>query len=106
MAVLGMHDCPIHYLLHLKTFHLFFRMTFLIAEVCLLASSHQECIPHHVQHLFIREILFHEGNDRGRGCLIVFTGILFELYLVSYSKADDRFLSNGGDAGITMHENL
>ncbi|KAK3018132.1 hypothetical protein RJ639_004591 [Escallonia herrerae] len=32
--------------------------------------------------------------------------ILFELYLVSYSKADDRFLSNGGDAGITMHENL
>ncbi|KAK3021423.1 hypothetical protein RJ639_046003, partial [Escallonia herrerae] len=70
MAVLGMHNCHIHYLLHLKTFNLFFRMTFLIAE----------------------------GVTGAEAAFIVFTSILFELYLVSYSKVDDT--------GITMQENL
>ncbi|KAK3018873.1 hypothetical protein RJ639_004438 [Escallonia herrerae] len=81
-------------------------VTFLIAGICLLAGS-----VRNAYHTKYRTYLsdnppscetLRKGIFGAGAAFIVFTGIVSELYYVSYSKANDGLLSNAGDAGIRM----
>lgn len=81
-------------------------VTFFIAEVCLLAGSVRNA--YHTK--YRRNIsdnppsceTLRKGVFAAGAAFIVFTGILSELYYVSYSKANDGFLPNNRDTGIRM----
>jgi len=80
------------------------RVVFFIAEVCLLAGS--------VQNAYHTKYVSSLSNDSCRtlrkgvfgagAAFIVFTGILSELYYVSYSKASNLSPTYGGDTGVRM----
>ncbi|CDO99589.1 unnamed protein product [Coffea canephora] len=81
-------------------------LTFFIAEVCLLAGSVKNAY-----HTKYRTIVsqnppscetLRKGVFGAAAAFIVFTGVLSELYYVSYSRADDGYLPNVRDAGIRM----
>lgn len=81
-------------------------VTFFIAEACLLAGS-----VRNAKHTKYRTSLvvdppscetLRKGVFAAGAAFIVFTGILSELYYVSFSKANDGFLPTNGDGGIRM----
>ncbi|KAL3522237.1 hypothetical protein ACH5RR_015071 [Cinchona calisaya] len=81
-------------------------VTFFIAEVCLLAGS-----VRNAYHTKYRTLVsenppscetLRKGVFGAGAAFIVFTGIISELYYVSYSKTEDQYLPNGQDAGIRM----
>uniref|UniRef100_A0A5B7BCJ5 Fiber protein Fb34 n=1 Tax=Davidia involucrata TaxID=16924 RepID=A0A5B7BCJ5_DAVIN len=79
-------------------------VAFLIAEVCLLAGS-----VRNAYHTKYRTIVSNPSCETLRkgvfgagAAFIVFTGIVSELYYVSYSKANDGFQPNSKDTGIRM----
>ncbi|GFP97394.1 hypothetical protein PHJA_001883500 [Phtheirospermum japonicum] len=81
-------------------------VTFIIAEVCLLAGSvrnayHTKYKTYLTQNPLSCETL-RKGVFGAGAAFIVFTGILSELFYVSYSKTGDGFLPQGRDTGIRM----
>nr|DAD22960.1 TPA_asm: hypothetical protein HUJ06_024423 [Nelumbo nucifera] len=83
------------FLLSCNVFIISLRLTFLIAEICLLAGSVRNAYHTKYRGIFggqdpscqtLRKGVFGAG-----AAFIVFTGILSELYYVSYSKAKDGF---------------
>lgn len=80
-------------------------MTFLVAEACLLAGSVKNAY-----HTKYRTYLsdnppscetLRKGVFGAGAAFVVLTGIVSELYYVSYTKADDGYLPNM-DTGIRM----
>ncbi|CAA0837161.1 Protein of unknown function (DUF1218 [Striga hermonthica] len=81
-------------------------VTFMIAEICLLAGSvrnayHTKYRTYITQNPPSCETLRKGVFGAGAAC-IVFTGILSELYYVSYSKTGDGFVPQSRDTGIRM----
>lgn len=81
-------------------------MAFFIAEVCLLAGSvrnayHTKYRAYLTQNPPSCETL-RKGVFGAGAAFVVFTGILSELFYVSYSKTGDGFLPQSRDAGIRM----
>ncbi|KAA8515292.1 hypothetical protein F0562_018478 [Nyssa sinensis] len=79
-------------------------VTFIIAEVCLLAGSVKNAY-----HTKYRTIVSNPSCETLRkgvfgagAAFIVFTGIVSELYYVSYSKSNDGYQPNIRDTGIRM----
>lgn len=81
-------------------------MTFLIAEVCLLAGS-----VRNAYHTKYRTLLpedppscetLRKGVFGAGAAFVIFTGIISELFYVSYSKANDGLHPNSRDTGIRM----
>lgn len=78
---------------------------FIIAEVCLLAGS-----VRNAYHTKYRSVLnsppscqtLRKGVFAAGAAFTVFTGIISELYYVSYSKASDFAHTHGGDTGLRM----
>lgn len=84
-----------------------FRVTFFIAEVCLLAGSvrnayHTKYRTYLTQHPPSCEVL-RKGVFGAGAAFIVFTGIVSELFYVSYSKADEGSIPPRMDGGIRMN---
>ncbi|KAK9085174.1 hypothetical protein Sjap_025585 [Stephania japonica] len=78
-------------------------VTFIIAEICLLAGSVRNA--YHTKYgLYGADPLscqtLRKGVFAAGAAFIVFTGILSELYYVSYSKANDS--PYGGEMGVGM----
>ncbi|XP_059671145.1 uncharacterized protein LOC132316687 [Cornus florida] len=80
-------------------------VTFLIAEACLLAGSVRNAYHTKYRSLLTDEPPSCETLRKGvfgaGAAFIVFTGIVSELYYVSYSKANNGFV-HSGDTGIRM----
>ncbi|KAK4386615.1 hypothetical protein Sango_2532100 [Sesamum angolense] len=81
-------------------------LTFFIAEVCLLAASvrnayHTKYRTYLSQHPPSCETL-RKGVFGAAAAFIVFTGIMSEMFYVSYSKTGDGFLPQSQDTGIRM----
>lgn len=81
-------------------------LTFFIAEVCLLAGSvrnayHTKYRTYLAQAPPSCEIL-RKGVFGAGAAFVVFTGIVSELYYVSYSKANDGAVPTRGDTGVRM----
>ncbi|KAL3624907.1 hypothetical protein CASFOL_031575 [Castilleja foliolosa] len=81
-------------------------VTFIIAEVCLLAGSVRNAYHTKYRTSFTQNPPSCETLRRGvfgaGAAFIVFTGILSELFYVSYSKTGDGFVPQGRDTGIRM----
>ncbi|XP_070051711.1 uncharacterized protein [Nicotiana tomentosiformis] len=82
-------------------------VTFFIAEVCLLAGSvrnayHIKYRTYLTQHPPSCEVL-RKGVFGAGAAFIVFTGIVSELFYVSYSKADEGSIPPRMDGGIRMN---
>ncbi|KAL6538641.1 hypothetical protein OROGR_012629 [Orobanche gracilis] len=82
------------------------RVTFAIAEVCLLAGSvrngyHTKYRTYLKQHPPTCETL-RKGLFGSGAAFIVFTGILSELFYASYSKTGTGVLPHGRSTGIRM----
>ncbi|XP_010316725.1 uncharacterized protein [Solanum lycopersicum] len=82
-------------------------VTFFIAEVCLLAASvrnayHTKYRTYLAQHPPSCEVL-RKGVFGAGAAFIVFTGIVSELFYVSYSKADEGSIPPRMDGGIRMN---
>lgn len=85
--------------------YLYFRVTFAIAEVCLLAGSVRNA--YHTKYTLsandppscekLRKGVFGAG-----AAFVILTGIFSELYYVSYSKANDDKALYARDAGVRM----
>lgn len=79
-------------------------MTFIIAEVCLLAGSVRNAYHTKYTTMLINDLnckMLRKGVFGAGAAFIVFTGIVSELYYVYYSKANDGFQPNI-DTGIRM----
>jgi hypothetical protein len=85
--------------------YLYFRVTFAIAEACLLAGS-----VRNAYHTKYRTVLksnpscenLRKGVFGAGAAFVVLTGIFSELYYVSYSKANDDKALYARDAGVRM----
>ncbi|KAL8103830.1 hypothetical protein AgCh_028141 [Apium graveolens] len=81
-------------------------LTFLIAEVCLLAGSVRNAYHTKYRTSIVVDPpsceTLRKGVFAAGAAFIVFTGILSELYYVSFSKANDGFLPTNGDGVIKM----
>lgn len=79
-------------------------MTFFIAEVCLLAGSVRNA--YHTKYVLSSDLSSCETLRKGvfwaGVAFIVFTGILSELYYVSYSNANDGQAPYNKDTGVRM----
>ncbi|CBI29530.3 uncharacterized protein LOC100263752 [Vitis vinifera] len=79
-------------------------VTFFIAEVCLLAGSVRNA--YHTKYALSQELSSCETLRKGvfgaGAAFIVFTGILSELYYVSYSNANDGQAPYNKDTGVRM----
>ncbi|WCJ26990.1 hypothetical protein M5689_008766 [Euphorbia peplus] len=76
---------------------------FFIAEVCLLAGSVRNA--YHTKYVWSEKSSCKElrkGVFGAGAAFVVFTGIVSELYYVSYSRANDSPGSYGGDSGVRM----
>lgn len=84
----------------------YYRVTFFIAEVCLLAGSVRNAYHTKYRTSIVVDPpsceTLRKGVFAAGAAFIVFTGILSELYYVSFSKANDGFLPTNGDGGIRM----
>ncbi|CAK9152495.1 unnamed protein product [Ilex paraguariensis] len=80
--------------------------SFFIAEVCLLAGSVRNAYHTKYRTRFSDDPpsceILRKGVFGAGAAFIVFTGIISELYYVSYSKADDGYLPNSRETGIRM----
>lgn len=79
-------------------------VTFIIAEVCLLAGSVRNAYHTKYTTVFTNDLnckMLRKGVFAAGAAFIVFTGIVSELYYVYYSKANDGFQPNI-DTGIRM----
>ncbi|XP_043688655.1 uncharacterized protein LOC122639769 [Telopea speciosissima] len=82
-------------------------LTFLIAEICLLAGSVRNAYHTRYTTIFGAQTpsceILRKGVFGAGAAFIVFTGILTELFYVCYSKAKDGFRSDfGKDTGVGM----
>lgn len=81
-------------------------LTFLIAEICLLAGSVRNAY-HTKYRTYLSESppsceTLRKGVFGAGAAFVVFTGILSELYYVYYSKSDERVLPDSGNRGVMM----
>lgn len=80
--------------------------TFFIAEVCLLAGSVRNAYHTKYRTLLSQDPPSCETLRKGvfgaGAAFIIFTGIVSELFYVSYSKANDALLPSSRDTGIRM----
>ena len=78
------------------------RVFFFIAEVCLLAGSVRNA--YHTKYLTERASCrtLRKGVFGAGAAFIVLTGIVSELYYVSYSRANDIPPSYGRETGVRM----
>ncbi|KAJ4703429.1 Protein of unknown function (DUF1218) [Melia azedarach] len=79
---------------------------FLIAEICLLAGSVRNAY-HTKYRSYIRDTnisceMLRKGVFGAGAAFVVLTGIVSELYYVSYSRAHDRQASYNRDTGVRM----
>ncbi|GAA0171725.1 hypothetical protein Leryth_018396 [Lithospermum erythrorhizon] len=81
-------------------------VTFIIAEICLVAGSARNAYHTKYGSLVTQNppscATLRKGVFGAGAAFIVLTGIVSELYYVSYSKADDKSLPTSRDAGIGM----
>lgn len=86
--------------------HWYFRVFFLIAEICLLAG-----LVRNAYHTKYRRYMggrnlscetLRKGVFGAGAAFVVLTGIISELYYVSYSRANDGQASYNKDTGIRM----
>ncbi|KAJ6885812.1 hypothetical protein NC651_026461 [Populus alba x Populus x berolinensis] len=80
------------------------RVFFFIAEVCLLAASVRNAYVPTTKYLSDPSHScqkMRKGVFRAGAAFVVLTGIVSELYYVSYSKANDGQLSYNGDTGTS-----
>lgn len=85
----------------------FFRITFLIAEICLLAGSVRNAYHTKYRTIFSEDPPSCETLRKGvfgaGASFIFFTAILSELYYFCYSKARESFPAYGGrETGVGM----
>lgn len=86
--------------------HWYFRVFFLIAEICLLAGSVRNAYHTKYRRYMGGRNLSCETLRKGvfgaGAAFVVLTGIISELYYVSYSRANDGQASYNKDTGIRM----